>query len=52
MVIARTQKELSMPQVKKCGHHHTEADLGERAAVHLLKAVTLMSLLLNAKRCF
>lgn len=29
MVITGTQKELSMPQVKKCGHHHTEADLGE-----------------------
>lgn len=29
VVITGTQKELRMPQVKKCGHHHTEADLGE-----------------------
>lgn len=29
MVVTGTQKELSLPQVKKCGHHQTEADLGE-----------------------
>lgn len=29
MVVTGTQKELRMPQVEKCGHHQTEADLGE-----------------------